>query len=89
MSIVKKAAVGAATVMGSLPFAFAEGETGGFEVNTDKAGQAVDAVGSAISGLISGKITENIFLVLGAGLLITFIFLGVRWMLRGGKTAAK
>lgn len=88
MSMLKKLAVGAASVVGSVVPAVAQ-ESGSLSIDTAKAEQAVTAVGTAISGLISGKITENIFIVLGAGLIITFVFLGVRWMLRGGKTAAK
>lgn len=86
MNIKKTLAVVGSSLL-TVPAVFAEGET--MTVDTTKAGQAVDAVGTAISSLISGKVTTNILLILGAGLVIAMLFLGVRWMLRGGKTAAK
>lgn len=86
MSIKKTLAVVGSGLLAA-PALFAEGET--LTVDTTKAGQAVDAVGTAVSSLISGKVTTNILLIIGAGLVIAMIFLGIRWMLRGGKTAAK
>lgn len=85
---IKRAALTAACAVASLP-AFAEGTGTTMTVDTTAAGNAADAIGSAISELISGKITTNVLLVVGAGLVIFAVFLAVRWCLRGGKTASK
>lgn len=87
MSIKKTLAVVGSGLL-AVPAVFAQSSST-LEVDTDKAGEAVDAIGTAVSDLISGKVTTNILLIIGAGLVIAMIFLGIRWMLRGGKTAAK
>lgn len=81
---MKPALLGSVLVAASA--AHAEGSV---TVDTTAAGQAVDAVGTAISGLLTGNVMTNVLLVLGAGLAIAMIFMAVRWILRGGKTAAK
>lgn len=88
MSIRNKVAAVCSLVLGSVPV-FAQGEGAGLTVDTSTAEDAVSAVGTALSGLITGKITENVLLILGAGLVIAAIFLGIRWMMRGGKAAAR
>lgn len=74
-------ACAAASVCGSLT-ALAEGS---MTVDVSAAGNAADAIGTAISGLITGKIMSNVLLVIGAALAVWGIFLVVKWIRRGAK----
>lgn len=58
---------------------------GTMTVDVAAAGNAADAIGTALSGLITGKIMTNVLLVVGAGLAIWGIFLVVKWVRRGAK----
>lgn len=58
---------------------------GTMTVDVSAAGNAADAIGTALSGLITGKIMTNVLLVVGAGLAIWGIFLVVKWVRRGAK----
>lgn len=87
-SIATKAMAGAIAVSQSVSTALAQ-EQGSVTIDTTAAGNAVDAVGQAVSGLITGKVMTNVLLVVGAGLAIAMIFMGIRWILRGGKAAAR
>lgn len=81
-----KALGGFVTVMAGNLLAQSSGST---SVDVSAAEGAIDGVGTAINSLLTGKVMTNVLLIIGAGLAIAMIFLGIRWMLRGGKAAAK
>lgn len=82
-----KKALGVALSAASVVPAFAQ--EGSITVDTGNAEDAVGAIGTAISDLLSGSVMTNILLIVGAGLAIACVFMAVRWLLRGGKAAAK
>lgn len=83
-----KKALGVAVSAASVVPAFAQ-EGSSITVDTGNAEDAVGAIGTAISDLLSGSVMTNILLIVGAGLAIACVFMAVRWLLRGGKAAAK
>lgn len=54
-------------------------------VDVSAAENAADAIGTAMSGLINGKIMTNVLLVIGAGLAVYGVFLVVRYVRRGAR----
>lgn len=86
MNIKKTLAVVGSGLL-SLPVAHAEGTTPTVDVSAAEG--SVDAIGTAISGLLTGKVMTNVLIIIGAGLAIGMVFLAVRWLLKGGKAAAK
>lgn len=56
-------------------------------IDMSAANDAADAIGSAVSGLLTGKVMTNILLVIGGALAIWGIFLVVKYIRRGGSKA--
>lgn len=82
MNKIKAAIASALVAAGSLPV-WAEG--GSLTLDMTGANNAADAIGTGISGLITGKVLTNVLLVVGAALAIWAVFLVVRWMKKGAK----
>lgn len=76
--------IGAAAIasVASVGSALAEGT---YTVNLTEAGNAADAVGDALSTLLTGKVMTNVLLVVGAGLALWAVFAVIRWMKKGAK----
>lgn len=70
-----------ATIL-SLPV-LAEGTASSIDLSAAEG--SADAIGTALSGLITGKILTNVLLVVGAGLAIWGLFLVVKWVRKGAK----
>lgn len=56
-------------------------------IDMSAANDAADAIGSAVSGLLTGKVMTNILLVIGGALAIWGVFLVVKYIRRGGSKA--
>lgn len=86
MNIKKTLAVVGSGLL-SLPVVFAQASTPTVDVTAAEG--SVDAIGTAVSGLLTGKVMTNVLIIIGAGLAIGMVFLAVRWLLKGGKVAAR
>lgn len=84
MNKVKNWLVGGLCLASTIPSTLlAEGSA--VTVDVSAAEGAADAIGTAVSGLITGKIMTNILLVVGAGLAVWGLFLVVKYVRRGAK----
>lgn len=69
-----------ATALLSGGSAMAQDTTPSFDVSAVDG--AVDAMGDAISGVLSGSVQTNVIKVLSATAILMLLFIGFRWMFR-------
>lgn len=83
MNKLKYMVMAGAGYLFSLPSVWAQSQSNPIDLSA--AETATDNIGSAISGLLTGKVMTNVLLVVAAGLGLWAIFFVIRYIKRGGK----